>query len=59
MPEKKLEQVPLSKREREYVSRIAQRDGITEDEAATNLFKAELAKRAKKRAGRVVPLKKR
>lgn len=61
MTDKKLEQIPLSKREREYVRRIAERDGITEDEAATNLFKSELARRAKKRGtgGKVVPIRRR
>ena len=61
MPDKKLESIPLSKREREYVKKIAERDGITEDEAATNLFKSELARRAKKRStsGKVLPIKRR
>ncbi len=61
MTNEKLEQIPLSKKEREYVKRIADRDGISEDEAATNLFKSELARRAKKRntRGKVLPLKRR
>lgn len=61
MSDKKPEQIPLSKKEREYVKRIADRDGITEDEAATNLFKSELARRAKKRStsAKVLPIKRR
>lgn len=61
MTDKKLEAIPLSKREREYVKRIADRDGITEDEAATNLFKSELARRAKKRSSsaKVLSIKRR
>ena len=55
MRDKTPQQIPLSKREREYVLRVAERDGITEDEAATNLFKSELARRAKRR-GKVVPM---
>lgn len=61
MADKKPEQIPLSKRERGYVKAIADRDGISEDEAATNLFKSELALRAKKRTAkaRVLPIKRR
>lgn len=43
----------LSEREMELVRRIAKRDGITEDEAATNLAKVALARRVKKRTGKV------
>lgn len=42
----------LSDRERELVKRIAERDGITEDQAATNLAKAGLARRVRKKTGR-------
>lgn len=49
MPE---DSVPLSKAEREIVKRIAERDGITEDEAATRLAKDALARRARKRTGK-------
>ena len=42
----------LTKAEREIVKRIADRDGITEDEAATNLVKTALARRVKKRTGK-------
>jgi len=45
-------QVPLSVAERELVKRIADRDGITEDEAATQLVKAALARRVRKRTGK-------
>lgn len=42
----------LSKLERDMLKRIAERDGITEDEAATNLVKTCLARRVKKRTGK-------
>lgn len=42
----------LTKQEMELVKKIATRDGITEDEAATRLFSAALARRVKKRTGR-------
>jgi len=42
----------LSKAEREVLTRIAQRDGITEDEAATNLVKSALARRVRKKTGK-------
>jgi hypothetical protein len=44
--------VPLTKAERDAVKRIADRDGITEDEAASNLVSAALARRVKKRTGK-------
>jgi hypothetical protein len=51
----------LTKSERELVKRIADRDGVTEDEAATRLVKQALARRVKKRTGkapaRVYPIK--
>jgi cytidylate kinase len=43
------ESVPLSAKERELVKRIAERDGISEDEAATRLAKAALERRVRKR----------
>lgn len=46
------EQTALSKKEREILSRIAKRDGITEDEAATNLVKAALERMVRKRTGK-------
>lgn len=42
----------LSKKEMEVIERIATRDGISVDEAATNLGKAALARRVKKRTGK-------
>ena len=42
----------FSEKEMELIRRIAQRDGITEDEAATNLGKAGLARRTRKRTGK-------
>lgn len=46
------ETTALSDRELELVQRIAKRDGISEDQAATNLAKAALARRVRKRTGR-------
>lgn len=34
------------------MKRIAERDGVSEDEAATQLVKAALARRVRKRTGR-------
>lgn len=45
-------QTTLTQRERDMVRRIAERDGITEDEAASNLVSAALARRVKKRTGK-------
>ena len=42
----------LSRSEREVVRRIAERDGVTEDEAASKLVSAALARRVKKRTGK-------
>lgn len=39
-------------KEMELIERIAKRDGITTDEAATNLGKAALARRTRKRTGK-------
>lgn len=52
MTEKKPELASLTSKELELIRRIAQRDGITEDEAATNLAKAGLARRVRKRTGK-------
>ena len=46
-------QTALTQREREVVKRIADRDGISEDEAASKLVSAALARRVKKRTGKV------
>lgn len=42
----------LTDAEMELVRRIARRDGITEDEAATNLIQSALARRVRKRTGK-------
>ena len=55
-----VEGLPLTSAERELIARVAKRDGITEDEAASNLIKQELARRAGKRGqrtARVLPLR--
>ena len=52
MPDRGPEVTSLSRTEREVLSRIAKRDGITEDEAATNLVKAALARMVRKRTGK-------
>lgn len=39
-------------KELELIKRVADRDGITMDEAATNLGKAALARRTRKRTGK-------
>ena len=52
MPERGPEVTSLSKTEREVLSRIAKRDGITEDEAATNLVKAALARMVRQKTGK-------
>lgn len=63
MTEKVPENLALSEKELELVSRIASRDGISLDQAATNLAKAGLARRVRKRTGkgpaRVYNIKKR
>ena len=52
MTEKVPEDVAFSAKELELIKRIAQRDGISEDQAATNLGKAALARRTRKRTGK-------
>ena len=52
MPDRGPEVTSLSKSEREVLSRIAKRDGITEDEAATNLVKAALARMVRHKTGK-------
>jgi hypothetical protein len=42
----------LSDAEMAVVRQIAEREGITEDEAATQLVQKEIARRVKKRTGR-------
>lgn len=48
-PEKEL---PLSEAEMKVVRAIAKRDGVTNDEAATKLVQASLARRVRKRTGK-------
>lgn len=52
MTEKAPESAALTAKELELVERVARRDGITVDEAATNLAKAGLARRVRKRTGK-------
>lgn len=52
MSEKDTHDTSLSPAERAVVKRIADRDGITEDEAATNLFKAALERRVRRKTGK-------
>lgn len=52
MTEKAPEHLPLSEKELELVARVAKRDNISIDQAATNLGKAGLARRVKKRTGK-------
>jgi hypothetical protein len=52
VPPKEPDKTALSRKELEIVERIATRDGISVDEAATNLGKAALARRVKKRTGK-------
>lgn len=44
--------VPLSDKEMDQIKRIAKRDGVTEDEAASRLFSEGLARRVKRRTGK-------
>lgn len=41
----------MSEKEREIVRRIAERDGVTEDEAATRLVKEALARKVRRKTG--------
>jgi uncharacterized protein (DUF2267 family) len=52
VPDRGPETTALSKAEREILKRIADRDGITEDEAATNLVKAALERMVRRRTGK-------
>lgn len=52
MTEKVPESAAFTAKELELIERIAKRDGITIDEAATNLGKAGLARRVRKRTGK-------
>ncbi len=46
------EKTAFSNAEREMVNKIADRDGISEDEAATKLFSRALARKVKRRTGK-------
>lgn len=46
------DQTNLTTKEREVLKRIASRDGVTEDEAATKLVKDALERRVRKRTGK-------
>lgn len=48
----KVTDVALSRAEMEIVRAIAKRDGVTEDEAASQLLSEGLARRVKKRTGK-------
>lgn len=52
MSEQEPDITTLSAKEREVVKKIAERDGVSEDEAATRLVKQALARRVKKRTGK-------
>jgi predicted kinase len=52
VPERVPDNTILSNAERAMLKRIADRDGISEEEAANNLVKACLARRVKKRTGK-------
>jgi hypothetical protein len=46
------EKTAFSKAEREMIKSIADRDGISEDEAASKLFSRALARKVKRKTGR-------
>lgn len=52
MTEKRPESVAITAKDLDLIQRVAKRDGISEDEAATNLAKAGLARRVRKRTGK-------
>lgn len=52
MTDRGTETTNLTAKERELLKRIAERDGVDEDEAATRLVKTALARRVKKRTGK-------
>ncbi len=62
MADKKPEHVPLTANEKSMIKIVADRDGISEDQAASNLMKAALKRITKKKttsSARVVPIRKR
>lgn len=48
----KKEPLDLADKEMELVRQIARREGISEDEAATQLVRKEIARRVRKRTGK-------
>lgn len=52
MTQKAPEPTAFTAKELELIERVAKRDGISVDEAATNLAKAGLARRVRKRTGK-------
>lgn len=52
MTEKSPELTSFAAKELELIERVAKRDGISVDQAATNLGKAGLARRVRKRTGK-------
>lgn len=52
MTEKETPPVPLSDAEKALVQQIADRDGISLEEAATQLVQAALARRVRRRTGK-------
>lgn len=50
--ENRNESLVLSKEEAELAKQVAKRKGITEEEAATLLMKASIARRVRKRTGK-------
>lgn len=52
MTNKAPESVTLSDKEARLVRELAQRDGITQEEAATRLVQSALARRVRKRTGK-------
>lgn len=52
MPDRVPELTHLTAKEREMLKRIAERDGVSEEEAATRLVKTCIARRVKRRTGK-------
>jgi predicted kinase len=52
VPEKEPDQAALTRQERDLVKRLAERDGISEDEAASRSVSRCLARWVKKRTGK-------
>jgi hypothetical protein len=52
VPDKEPDETALTRQEREMVKRLAERDGISEDEAASRLVSRCIARRVKKKTGK-------